>query len=78
MKIISGSVNKAEKVSFSPNELIYIGTYSIVNGTFEPSAPFQKDDFIFDVDVNGNCIVTSDETLVYDEETGALYLFKED
>ena len=65
MKIISGGVNqkvdlpilinKAEKVSFSPNELIYIGTYSIVNGTFEPSAPFQKDDFIFDVDDNGNC-----------------------
>ena len=88
MKVISGGVNKkldlqanlneVEKVSFSPNELVYIGTYSLVNGTFEPSAPFQKDDFIFDVDEKGNCLVMTDETLIYDEETGALYLFKED
>ena len=77
MKVISGSINKVEKVSFSPNELIFIGTYSKSDGSFIPTSPLKEDDMIFDVDENGNCWVTTDETLVYDEETGALYLFKE-
>lgn len=67
-KIISGTLNQFR----------FIGSYSPETGVFTPTVPEDIEEFIFEMDDNGICYVTTNQDFYYDEETGAFYLIKED
>lgn len=67
----------AQTISGTLNEFRFIGSYSPETGVFTPSVPEEMDDFIFDMDEDGICYVTTEQKFKYDNETGAFYLIRE-
>ena len=68
----------AKTISGTLNQFRFIGTYSEETGEFTETVPDSIEDFVFDIEDNGICYVTTNQDFYYDEETGAFYLIKED
>ena len=66
-----------ETISGVKNNFKFIGTYNPETETFEVGTPADINDFIFDIDDEGICFVTTNQNFDYDEETGCFYLIKE-
>lgn len=77
MAELRGKLNQQGYIKADSNQQGYLGTYNIAEGIYYTDIPEEIKDFVFEMDVDGECWVITTKSFYYDDTTGNFYLIKE-